>query len=301
MKCRYDCSGKWLKGNVHTHTTVSDGQRTPLDTAKLYADSGYDFLAITDHDIPSFMQDVENPPCILLDGMELMGTADNAAFHALCLGTFPDFKKGEKDFYAALDDCKAAGGIVALAHPHLQNKPSEALGYDYDGVEIYNTLGELFCKNDNRPHWDLMMDHTKRANPDVLAFAVDDTHAFGPAADGGKDNDLWRMGWIMVNCQEQTRESVFDAMKVGNFYSSAGPSFESIEITDQERIVIHTSAIRTAWVVGGYWQVLIKGMPVEDDLFTTADFELPDWAQLRIIIEDEHGRKAWSNNILSYA
>lgn len=39
-----------LKGNLHAHTTFSDG-RWPVDTViARYRDLGYDFLAITDHD-----------------------------------------------------------------------------------------------------------------------------------------------------------------------------------------------------------------------------------------------------------
>jgi hypothetical protein len=39
-----------LKGNLHTHTTFSDG-RLPIDqVVARYRELGYDFLAITDHD-----------------------------------------------------------------------------------------------------------------------------------------------------------------------------------------------------------------------------------------------------------
>jgi len=294
MKCRYDCSGKWLKGCVHIHTTVSDGQQTPLEAAQAYADAGYDFIAVTDHDICSHMADVKDAALVMLDGVELAGGANDVAYHALCLGTFHDLHEHE-GFHAKLDACKAQGGIVSLAHPHLTpNTPEQATAYDYDGVEIYSALGELFCKNDNMPHWDLMMGN---GNPDVLAFAVDDAHVCGPPPPGEPDQAIWNLGWIMVNCKEATRESIFEAIKAGNFYASSGPSFESIEITDAGRIEIRTTPVRSAWVIGGFWQVLCKGLP-SDEQFTAADFELPDWDHLRIVIEDDHGRRAWSNNIL---
>jgi len=295
MRCRYDCSGRWLKGCVHLHTTVSDGQQTVEEVAKAYADEGYDFIAVTDHDIPSRLGDVKDAPLLLLDGTELAGTAEGAAYHALCLGTFDDFPE-DQEFHDKLDTCKAQGGIVVLAHPHLMwNTPEEAMAYEYDGVEIFNALGELFCKNDNMPHWDRMMGREKA---DVLAFAVDDAHRCGPPPPGEPDSAVWKLGWIMVNSREATRESVFEAIKVGNFYASTGPSFESIAITDAGRIEVKTSPVRRVWVMGGYWQVLCKGLP-PDGLFTDADFEVPDWDHLRIVIEDEHGRRAWSNNILA--
>lgn len=40
----------FLKGNLHAHTTFSDGRRPVGDVIARYRDLGYDFLAITDHD-----------------------------------------------------------------------------------------------------------------------------------------------------------------------------------------------------------------------------------------------------------
>jgi PHP domain len=39
-----------LKGNLHAHTTFSDGRRPVAHVIERYRDLGYDFLAITDHD-----------------------------------------------------------------------------------------------------------------------------------------------------------------------------------------------------------------------------------------------------------
>lgn len=39
-----------LKGNLHAHTTFSDGHRQIGEVVARYRDLGYDFLAITDHD-----------------------------------------------------------------------------------------------------------------------------------------------------------------------------------------------------------------------------------------------------------
>src|SRR5712692_7992737 len=39
-----------LKGNLHAHTTFSDGRYSIEDVIARYRDLGYDFLAITDHD-----------------------------------------------------------------------------------------------------------------------------------------------------------------------------------------------------------------------------------------------------------
>ncbi len=40
----------YLKGNLHVHTTLSDGLLAPEEVISIYRDLGYDFIAITDHD-----------------------------------------------------------------------------------------------------------------------------------------------------------------------------------------------------------------------------------------------------------
>src|SRR5262245_31457127 len=39
-----------LRGNLHAHTTFSDGRRPVEEVVARYREMGYDFLAITDHD-----------------------------------------------------------------------------------------------------------------------------------------------------------------------------------------------------------------------------------------------------------
>lgn len=43
----------WFKGNTHTHTLWSDGNDFPDMVVDWYKDKGYDFLALSDHNILS--------------------------------------------------------------------------------------------------------------------------------------------------------------------------------------------------------------------------------------------------------
>ena len=42
---------RWWKGNTHTHTLWSDGDAAPEFVVNWYKEHGYDFLALTDHNI----------------------------------------------------------------------------------------------------------------------------------------------------------------------------------------------------------------------------------------------------------
>jgi predicted metal-dependent phosphoesterase TrpH len=53
----FDKPGKFYRGNLHTHSTLSDGKLAPEMVCKVYQDAGYDFIALTDH----FMQQFNYP------------------------------------------------------------------------------------------------------------------------------------------------------------------------------------------------------------------------------------------------
>ena len=42
--------GKFYKANLHSHSTVSDGVKTPEELKEMYKAEGYSVFAYTDHD-----------------------------------------------------------------------------------------------------------------------------------------------------------------------------------------------------------------------------------------------------------
>ena len=46
-------SGRWYKGNLHTHSLWSDGNDFPEMIADWYAREGYHFLTLSDHNLLS--------------------------------------------------------------------------------------------------------------------------------------------------------------------------------------------------------------------------------------------------------
>ncbi len=68
-----------LRGNLHAHTTFSDGVRSPAALVTEYESRGYDFLAITDHEDhanwvePGYQQALDRlrPGLLLFRGIEV--------------------------------------------------------------------------------------------------------------------------------------------------------------------------------------------------------------------------------------
>ena len=67
----------WLRGNLHAHTTFSDGVKEPAQLVAAYEELGYDFLAITDHESwidESYWRElpkVSSSKLVLFHGIEL--------------------------------------------------------------------------------------------------------------------------------------------------------------------------------------------------------------------------------------
>ncbi len=45
----FSAPGQFYRGNLHTHSTRSDGILEPAEVCRRYKAEGYDFIALTDH------------------------------------------------------------------------------------------------------------------------------------------------------------------------------------------------------------------------------------------------------------
>ena len=50
----FTAPGRFWRGNIHTHSTLSDGAFEPAEVCRLYRESGYDFLCLSDHFVPVY-------------------------------------------------------------------------------------------------------------------------------------------------------------------------------------------------------------------------------------------------------
>ena len=66
----YPDKGNWYKGNIHSHTTLSDGSVEPMDQIRLYESHGYDFLAFTDHNVMNSRPEWNTGRMLMIPGWE---------------------------------------------------------------------------------------------------------------------------------------------------------------------------------------------------------------------------------------
>lgn len=285
---RYSTSGRWFKGNVHVHSTASDGGKSFAEMGELYAAAGYAFLFRTDHWVASDVSaDEVSSPLLWLDGVELDGQDETGAwFHVVCLGRVEGVAR-EGGLVAGMQAARAQGALVIAAHPHwCGNSLEDCLRWPFDGVEIYNHVCHwLNGKSNGLVHWDAVL----RKNPNALAFAVDDAH-LKPEHPG------WDGGWINVNTKACTRHDILSAIRRGNFYSSCGPEIRSLD-WDGSELCMTTSPLRFARLVGPGSHGMRIGS-FNGPLLTEIRMSVPaEWTYAYVDLEDENGRQAWTNNL----
>ena len=286
---RYTMPGRWWKGNTHIHSTASDGGKTFGELAELYHNAGYDFLFRTDHWVASDTgSDTEPYPILWLDGIELDGVEFDR--RRLPCGRAWVIPGASARHGAPTGDgsCPRPGWLLILAHPlWMGNTFEDAQRWQFDGVEVYNHVCRwLNGKGDGSAYWNVMLS----SDANTLSFSVDDAH-ITPEHPG------WNGGWVMVNARECTPEAILAALKAGNFYSTCGPLFESIEF-DGSQVRIQCSPVQVARLVGPGWHGSRIGS-FNGGLLTGAAFEIPTaWQYAYLEIEDGHGRRAWTNPLI---
>jgi predicted metal-dependent phosphoesterase TrpH len=231
---------EWLRGNLHTHSTRSDGSRHPQAVIDDYANRGYGFLMLSDHDTfagPEHFAQWNSRGLALIPGNEV--TRDGP--HLLHVGATRKVEPSE-DRQAVLDEIRATGGFAVVNHPNwfaeFDHCPHEKMRSwnGFLGVEIFNhVIGELEGSQYATDHWDRLLSKGRR----VWGFANDDAHHAQHVGHG----------WNTVLADERTADAVVGAMSAGRFYASTGVTVERVEsdgmrarivAPDAERIVAIT-------------------------------------------------------------
>ena len=285
---RYQMNGHWYKGNTHIHSTASDGGKNFSELAQMYSAAGYHFLCRTDHWVASAVgADRQEYPLLWLDGIELDGRDQaGAAYHVVALGSFTGLQR-EMGLDKAIETARDQGGMLVLAHPQwLGNSFEDAIKWKFDGVEVYNHVCHwLNGKGDGGTYWNAML----KRFPGTLALAADDAHL-------QPDRPGWNGGWVMVNAADCTEEAILAALRAGNYYSTCGPTIDSIRY-DGEQVTIQCSPVQFARLVGPDHLGDRTGS-FDGKMFTQAAFKVRhDWPYAYLEIEDAQGRRAWSNPI----
>mgnify|MGYP002634549806 FL=1 len=215
--------GQWLRGNLHAHTTKSDGRRPVQEVIDDYASRPYDFLMISDHDIHMSEADLaqfDSRGMVLIPGNEISAEGP----HILHVNA-DQYRKPDPRRQTVFNEITAAGdGFAVVCHPNWQatfdhttiHQLREWTGYN--GVEIYNgVVGRLNGSPYATNKWDMLLAEGRR----LWGYANDDSH--GASEDVG-------LGWNMVFARSKSRPDIVNALSDGRFYCSTGVVIKDIQV-----------------------------------------------------------------------
>ena len=285
--------GRFLKGNIHTHSNRSDGQRTPEDVAETYRRGGYDFMALTDHFMARYgfpivdTRGFRTPGFTTLLGAEVHAPATSLGeiWHILAVGLPLDFAPTppEENGAALAQRCADAGAFVAIAHPGWYGLTA-ADGHSIacaHAVEIYNHTSQV---RTDRGGGAFLADRLLADGRRVSLIAVDDAHFAC---------EDWFGGWVMVKATENEPEALLAALKAGHFYASQGPRIEGI-LWGDDSVEVHCSPASSIMVLGRGSAAAQSVAPLQSRAVLPLG-KLRDGGFARVVVADAAGKRAWSN------
>ena len=275
----------FFRGNLHCHTTESDGMRTPAEAIDLYRGKGYDFLAITDHRKVTVTENHREGSLLVLSGIELDYTLPGETVHIVGFGMTENVApkvRYEMGAQAGVDIIRRCGGRAIVAHPHWSlNTASTLMAIrDATAAEVYNTMSFL------RPDSSHILDVMASRGTLYPLVASDDTHEYA-----GEEG----VSYTMVQAEEPTPESIKAAMDAGRFYASQGPRIEQLTLADG-RLTVRCSPVSRV-----YFHSNLQWTPdraVIGHGLTQASYKLyTDHGErfIRCQVIDDAGRSAWSS------
>ncbi len=298
----FSTPGRFWRGNLHTHSNLSDGALAPAQVVEAYKNAGYDFMQLSEHFIGNFdwpiadTRSFRSNSFTTLIGAELHApeTAVGELWHIVAAGLPLDFPKnvdGETGAHVA-ERAKEAGAFIGIAHPawsQLTIEDGRAIACAH-AVEIYNHGCAI--ENDRGDGW-YLLDQLLSEGKRLSAFATDDAHFKTPDHFGG---------WVHVKAESLDPDTLLAAMKSGEYYSSQGPQIYGIEMQGKE-IAISCSPVDTITVLCGNSRTMVRnGRAITDASFDLAKLE-KGWLLkkqspwFRVVVIDNDGKKAWSNPI----
>lgn len=293
----FDKPGQFWRGNLHTHSTRSDGALAPEEVSRRYRAMGYDFYALTDHFLEHYdfpMTDTREHRTggfTTLIGAELHAgkTSQDEIWHILAVGLPFDFARTtpEESGPALARRAMEAGAFVAIAHPQWYNLTVEdARTLDFvHAVEIYNYGCQV---HSDRPDGFAVLDALLSEGKMLTAVATDDAHFL----DEVNDNTDAFGGWVMVKAAANEPDALLAALKAGDFYASQGPEFRGISV-EGDHLVVRTSPVDRVLVLGP----AARSRHVSGRAMTECRLPLNGFRDswIRVVATDAAGRRAWSN------
>ena len=264
---------QWYKGNIHTHTTESDGDEDPQKVVSWYRRHGYDFLVLSDHNHLTLLNYGERKRRfkrpLMIPGEEISANIQNGTIpiHINGIGISRlvepiDTGQVVSTIQANVDAIHQAGGISSINHPnykwafdhtHLSQVRGLNLLEVFNGHPASNLYG-----GEGKYTYEQIWDGVLSEGSIVFGVATDDAHNYH---DFVPEKSNPGRGWVVVRAPEFTQDAIVSALETGEFYASTGVTLADLESTPEKiRIEVEPEPFRmyTTKFIGKNGRVLLE-------------------------------------------
>ena len=228
----------WYRGNLHTHTILSDGDSSPWDLIAWYKRNGYQFLAITDHNTFTDPTPFDTNPGdnFLLLGAEEVTNDKTVHVNAIGIQNAIPPQQGStvtEILQKSINAIRGQQAVSLINHPNFR--------WAFTAEDMLPLKGPVLLEiasghpavnhagDGDVPATEQMWDQLLSAGLRVFGAAVDDAHNF--RQDFTIDRANPGRGWIVVRAPSLTRDTLVAAMNAGEFYASTGIDLTNVDAT----------------------------------------------------------------------
>ncbi|MBR6879970.1 MAG: hypothetical protein IKN14_02665 [Clostridiales bacterium] len=321
---------KQFKANLHSHSVLSDGKKTPEELVEMYREKGYSILAVTDHEYPADHTDLTTDDMLMITGYEAYIRPSKicrfnrfapeihlnliardphntgiVCYDPVCFKYMPLAKQVKAPHYGRIGRRKFTvpyinrfiraanehGYLVSLNHPCWSMQDTEDLKR-LEGLWSLEIFNTASMKLSGYAENMPVYDSLLRYGKTKLyCHGSDDNHNTGPLDDPMSDSFG---AWTMVICEELSYGSVIEALEKGNFYASTGPVINRLEFEDGKAYVECTDAKRITMHMTPKYSKTVYDR--EGKTIDSAVFDLPsDAPYVYFSIVDGNGGKAYTH------
>jgi CubicO group peptidase (beta-lactamase class C family) len=294
-------SGRWLKGNTHTHTLESDGDSPPDTVAAWYKKHGYNFLVLSDHNVwvdPARFAYLVDSSFMLIAGEELTTRFGQKPVHVNGLN-IPRVIPPQTDstllgtVQKNVDAVRELEGVPHINHPNFGWAISQDVLWKVNNdklVEIHN--GHPLVHNEgggDSPGMETVWDYLLTKGKRIYGIAVDDAHHFKGEFAADRANP--GRGWVVPRAARLDAKEIMTALEAGRFYASSGVELDSIAVTAQDL----TISIKPRWDFKFTTEFIGKeGAVLKRTGLNPASYHLTgSETYVRAVVTNSGGEKAW--------
>jgi hypothetical protein len=208
----------WYKGELHAHSTESDGQCPVEKVVQSAMEHGLDFLALAEHFTVSHwrkLAQLVNDQLALIRSCEITSHHGHANLHGIRQWVDVYVDRPGWDMNQAADAVHAQGGLFCVNHPFSGSLGWRAYDFDWSRADLLEVYHNLEGPNNN--YHTGLWDHHLRVGRRIVGVGGTDSHH--------PEQGVHALGQLVtwVRADELSERGILQGLRRGDVFVSRNP------------------------------------------------------------------------------